>query len=150
MPKTYKFKLIHALIAAPVVLASIAGAGYAAMMMSPPPADLDLSRTKTSDNGSFIATIVPAEPITLNQIQTWTVEVALADGSAPAPEAIRIDGGMPQHGHGLPTNPQVTADLGDGRFAVEGMKFNMPGWWVVNVHVETPEGVDQATFNLTL
>lgn len=150
MPKTYKFKLIHALIAAPVVLASIAGAGYAAMMMSPPPADLDLSRTKTSDNGSFIATIVPAEPITLNQIQTWTVEVALADGSAPAPEAIRIDGGMPQHGHGLPTKPEVTTDLGDGSHLIEGMKFNMDGWWTLTVSIDGAEGSDTATFNLVL
>ncbi|HHY48964.1 MAG TPA: auxin-binding protein, partial [Alphaproteobacteria bacterium] len=43
-----------------------------------------------------------------------------------------------------------TENLGDGRFSVEGMKFNMPGWWVVNIHVQTPGGEDTATFNLNL
>ena len=43
-----------------------------------------------------------------------------------------------------------TIDLGDGRFEVEGMLFSMPGWWVVNVHVETAAGTDQATFNFQL
>jgi hypothetical protein len=74
----------------------------------------------------------------------------MADGTPIEPAAITVDGGMPQHGHGLPTVPQVTRNLGDGKFEVEGMKFNMPGWWVVNVHVATPSGQDKATFNLTL
>ena len=64
--------------------------------------------------------------------------------------AITIDGGMPQHGHGLPTQPEVSANLGAGRYQVEGMKFNMPGWWVVNLSVNGPAGADTVTFNLVL
>ena len=92
-----------------------------------------------------------AEPVTVGPIHTWTVEVATADGPAGRDGAsISIDGGMPQHGHGLPTEPQVTEELGGGRYKVEGMKFNMPGWWTIKLEVAGPAGTDSATFNLTL
>src|SRR4249920_3274177 len=32
------------------------------------------------------------------------------------------DGGMPQHGHGLPTRPVVSRELADGTYLMEGMK----------------------------
>jgi hypothetical protein len=33
---------------------------------------------------------------------------------------IAVDGDMPEHGHGLPTCPQVTKYLGNGDYLVEG------------------------------
>lgn len=57
---------------------------------------------------------------------------------------------MPRHLHGLPTAPAVTQALGDGRFLIEGMKFNMPGWWEIELHIDGPAGADTATFNLVL
>jgi hypothetical protein len=141
---------LTALWAVPAILA-LAGAAYGAKMLMPAPADLDYALTRPSDLGTFTATVVPAtDPIALEQVQTWTVELEMADGSSPDVAAITVDGGMPQHGHGLPSEPKVTRDLGDGRYEVEGMLFSMPGWWVVNVHVETPLGKDQATFNFQL
>ena len=126
-----------------------AAAIHGVMMLVPPPADLDLSRTQTSTNGSYVASIEPGT-IEIGQTATWTIEVAATDGAPVALQDITVDGGMPLHGHGLPTEPQVTRDLGGGRFEVEGMKFSMTGWWVVNVHVDSPAGEDQATFNLSL
>jgi hypothetical protein len=135
--------------ALPVAGLLIAAAGHGVMMLVPPPADLDLSWTQTSTNGSFVASIEPGS-IKIGETATWTIEVASTGSEAIALEQITVDGGMPLHGHGLPTEPQVTRDLGGGRFEVENMKFSMTGWWVVNVHVETPAGKDQATFNLSL
>ncbi len=57
---------------------------------------------------------------------------------------------MPQHGHGLPTEPEVTQELGDGYYIVEGMKFSMPGWWIINFHIKTQDDEDSVTFNLYL
>ncbi len=146
-----KRKWSWTLWAIPLVIVLGGAAFYGIRMMLPPPDDLDLARTQASEKGAFTATIEPgAEPIGINQIHTWTIDVDMADGTPIEPAAITVDGGMPQHGHGLPTVPQVTRNLGDGKFEVEGMKFNMPGWWVVNVHVATPSGEDKATFNLTL
>ena len=75
---------------------------------------------------------------------------ALAAGAPVTGAAISIDGGMPQHGHGLPTKPQVTRELGSGDYLVEGMKFNMGGWWVVKFHVTAAAGRDSIAFNLKL
>jgi hypothetical protein len=58
---------------------------------------------------------------------------------------------MPQHGHGLPTKPRVTRALGNGDHLVEGMKFNMGGWWVVKFRVaSSAAGADSVVFNLSL
>lgn len=52
--------------------------------------------------------------------------------------------------HRLPTQPQVTGRNEDGAVIVDGVKFNMPGWWEVKVNVDGPAGRDVATFNLAL
>jgi hypothetical protein len=137
--------------AAPLAAVMIAGAGFAARMMAPPPNDLDLSLSKATDRGLYIATLASdASPIPVGSIHTWTVRVTTADGSPATGVTIGIDGGMPQHGHGLPTKPAVTDDLGQGSHLIEGMKFNMPGWWTLTVSVNGPKGADAATFNLIL
>jgi hypothetical protein len=33
---------------------------------------------------------------------------------------------------------------------VEGVKFNMPGWWELDLALEGPAGADTVTFNLVL
>jgi hypothetical protein len=57
---------------------------------------------------------------------------------------------MPEHGHGMPTQPEVTQELSGGEYLVEGMKFSMPGWWVMKFHIKTIDKEDHATFNLLL
>ncbi len=57
---------------------------------------------------------------------------------------------MPQHGHGLPTRPQVTKNLGNGDYLVEGMKFQMGGWWVVDFTIDTAGKHDTVRFNMIL
>jgi hypothetical protein len=133
-----------------VALIGVGGVGIAAMMQ-PPPADLDLSLTQATEHGLYIGTLEPsASPIPVGPIQTWTIAVTTPDGQPLEHADLSIDGGMPQHGHGLPTEPQVTEELGGGRYRVEGMKFNMPGWWTIELSVSGAAGTDSATFNLTL
>jgi hypothetical protein len=120
-------------------------------MMQPPPSDLDLSLSKPSEHGIYVAELASdATPIPVGAIHTWTVNVKSADGSVADGVHITIDGGMPQHGHGLPTRPEVTTDLGGGKHLIEGMKFNMPGWWTLTISIDGPKGADKATFNVVL
>ena len=95
---------------------------------STPPKDLDLSLKHPSAQGRFVVEMQPPErSLAINQMHAWTVKVATPDG-APATQArIGVDGGMPQHGHGLPTKPRVTRELAPGAYLVEGMKFSMTG-----------------------
>jgi hypothetical protein len=50
----------------------------------------------------------------------------------------------------LPTKPVVSQHLGDGKHVIEGMKFNMGGWWVVKLEINGEKGTDIVTFNLKL
>jgi hypothetical protein len=138
-----------ALWAVPAVLL-VAGGIAVASMMQPPPADLDLSTAKISEAGAYQIAIAPeVSELKVGPIHSWTVTLTSANGDPIESADIRVDGGMPQHGHGLPTEPEITEYLGDGRYLLEGMKFNMSGWWVINVHVDGPRA-DNATFNVML
>ena len=121
------------------------------MMFAKPPADLDYSRTRASEGGLYRATIRPqGDTIPKGKLQRWTLHLETADGRALDSASIAVDGGMPQHGHGLPTKPRVTRALGNGDHLVEGMKFNMGGWWVVKFRVAATAGADSLVFNLKL
>lgn len=134
----------------PVALIAFGGIAVA-KMMQPPPADLDLSLSKPTDQSLYTASVEPGlSPIVVGTMHGWVVQISTRDGKPVDHARIAVDGGMPQHGRGLPTEPEVSADLGNGRYQVDGMKFNMPGWWVVNLSVDGPDGLDTVTFNLVL
>jgi hypothetical protein len=90
------------------------------------------------------------DPIAINQIHSWTLHLETAEGDAVENAEITVDGGMPQHDHGLPTAPEVTQELGGGDYVVEGMRFHMTGWWEVKFAVEADGQRDSVTFNLML
>lgn len=121
------------------------------MMFAKPPADLDYGRTRVSERALFRGTIKPAgDSIPRGKLQTWTLHLETSSGAMVDSATITVDGGMPQHGHGLPTKPLVTRHLGQGDHLVEGMKFNMAGWWVVKFRVGTGADADTLVFNLKL
>ena len=80
---------------------------------------------RLSAEGRYVATLDPARPLRPRQMQTVRVTVRDAEGRAIDEAQISVDGGMPQHGHGLPTRPRVTRNLGDGIYEIEGVRFNM-------------------------
>jgi hypothetical protein len=80
-------------------------------------------------------------------MHSWKVTLATPDGVPVHGASFVVDGGMPQHGHGLPTRPRVTGEVGDGAYALEGMKFSMTGWWQVKLDIQGPLGADKVTFN---
>ncbi len=121
------------------------------MLFARPPQDLDYSRTRTSEGGIYRATIRPSgDTIPKGKLHSWVLRLEAADGTPVDLCKVTVDGGMPQHGHGLPTKPRVTRRLGEGEHLVEGMKFNMGGWWVVKFRVASAAGEDSVVFNLSL
>ena len=82
----------------------------------------------------------------------YTIEVRVTDAAGQPVEGanIAVDGGMPQHGHGFPTRPRVTRELGNGSYEIGGVRFNMGGWWELKLAIETPSGSDTVTFNLAI
>ena len=105
---------------------------------------------RASAGGRYVATLEPARPLRPRQMQTVRVIVRDAEGRAIDEARISIDGGMPQHGHGLPTRPRVTRSVGDGIYEIEGVRFNMGGWWEFRLAIASSSGADIVTFNLAL
>jgi len=115
------------------------------------PTNLDTSASRPSDDGLFLVTwSVDNSSVPLNQIHNWKLHVETSDGELVENATILVDGGMPQHGHGLPTNPQVTEYLGNGDYLVEGMRFQMTGFWEVKFVISANGQSDSITFNLDI
>ena len=88
-------------------------------------------------------------PVPLLQVHSWTVTIVDASGQPVNGATITVAGGMPAHAHGLPTTPQVRS-LGAGRYLIEGLKFHMPGAWVVGLRIKAGALVDAVNFDLQL
>jgi hypothetical protein len=116
-----------------------------------PPNDLDLSLRHASTQGRYVVQMEPpAAGPAINQIHAWQIRLSAPDGTPVRHARIAVDGGMPQHGHGLPTRPQVTREVADGTYLMEGMKFSMTGWWEVKLAVQAEQGADTAVFNMVM
>jgi len=75
-------------------------------------------------------------PIEINTIHSW--EIVLSDANGPISGAtLEIVGGMPEHNHGMPTQPQITEELAPGRYLLEGVRFHMPGLWRMTASIST-------------
>ncbi|MEM7376184.1 MAG: auxin-binding protein [Pseudomonadota bacterium] len=72
----------------------------------------------------------------IGTLHNWVVRVTDRAGMPLHPIALAVGGGMAGHGHGLPTQPQITAYLGDGAHRIEGVKFNMAGEWTLRIGIE--------------
>lgn len=146
-----KFLKWTAIILGGLAILASAAFGWMLYRMNYVPSDLNTARSLASDQGFYNVSYTSLiDPISINQIHSWTVHVESADGQPIENATIRVDGDMPQHGHGLPTRPQVTSYLGNGDYRVEGLKFHMPGWWIVEFDIEAGGQNDHVTFNLML
>ncbi len=105
---------------------------------------------RSSVHGQYFATLEPESPLRPRRMQTVRVTVVDGQGRAVDGATLAIDGGMPQHGHGLPTRPRVTGSLGAGAYRIEGLRFNMGGWWELKLTIAAETGNDTITFNLAL
>ncbi|MCY1210813.1 YtkA-like protein [compost metagenome] len=114
----------------------------------PPPSGLNLSLDRPTAHDKYHVTIYPpSDPIAINKLHAFEIRLRSPSGAAVSGARISIDGGMPQHGHGFPTRPRVTRELGGGRYLLEGMKFSMPGWWEIKLRIDGASGTDEVTFN---
>ncbi|MCC0044543.1 MAG: FixH family protein [Brucellaceae bacterium] len=115
-----------------------------------PQGEVDLSRSKSSDKGGYEVSIEPEqEPVAQGPLHAWLAHVKLADGTPVVDARITIDGGMPAHGHGLPTVPSAE-HIGDGVYRIDGVRFNMGGLWELRLVIDGPAGEEEVVFNIEL
>jgi hypothetical protein len=150
-------KLRTAFVATLVVTAAIAATGCGHMMMMlhgrnlARPAESEFGPgPRQSASRQFTATLQPDQELRPRHMHTVRVAITDAAGAPVDDATIHVDGGMPQHGHGLPTRPRVTRALGNGLYEIEGVRFNMGGGWEFKLAIDTASGTDVVTFNLAL
>ena len=90
------------------------------------------------------------EPIVINRIHGWVLHVETRGGEPVDDAGIAVDGGMPEHDHGLPTAPEVTRNLGGGDYLVEGLRFHMNGYWELEFTITAGGETDTVVVPLTL
>lgn len=128
--------------------AILVAAVLAGCSMFSPPAALDQRMTRPSEHQAYVVAMRPFEQnVPVNRLHAWEIRVTSATGVPVTHAQIGFDGGMPQHGHGFPTSPKVTEELGDGRYRLDGVKFSMTGWWEMKLDIKAAGGADRVTFN---
>ena len=139
--------------------AALIGAAFVALTMEHRGKGADAMRPAAREFGFgprpsarqlYAATLQPRQPLRVRQLHTLAVLITDANGRPMEGARISVDGGMPEHGHGLPTQPKVRRALGGGVYEIEGLRFNMGGWWELKLAIESREGTDSVTFNLNL
>ena len=157
MMSVIPLKTVHQLtITCPRVVLVVMGALFLAACSSPVDSMPAISEPATawratSASGSFDVRIEPADGRTpIGEFHQWVIDVRDTQGNGVYPARITMSGGMPSHGHGLPTQPQVTEHLGNGRYRIEGVKFNMAGPWVLEFGIDAAGAQDRARFDVEL
>ena len=147
--RTLKLAFVVAAVSMPVSAEPVHLALFGPKVVRPAEAEFGLG-PRPSAQRVYTATLQPAQPLRLRQLQTVQVRVLDTDGQPVENATIAIDGGMPEHSHGLPTRPQVKRSLGNGIYEIEGLRFSMGGWWELKLAIESSRGADRITFNLAL
>jgi len=94
--------------------------------------------------------------VVLNQIQAWRLILTDINGDPVSNVVVNFNGHMPGHVHGLPTQPLLTDEIAPGVYRISGVKFQMAGWWVIELELslatagDLEKSFDSLRFNLAL
>lgn len=115
-----------------------------------PAASADTAQWSTSSKkGLFNATLGPQQgSVLINALQNWVVSFSDKTGAPLIADKVFIDGGMRGHGHGLPTQAQITKMLAPGTYLIEGVRLNMIGDWSLMIAAEIHGQRDAALFEI--
>lgn len=109
----------------------------------------DLSRSKPTANGMFVAAIRPQSgTVRFGELQSWQLTLTTRAGAPVENAAIDVTGGMGGDNHGLPTSPQVAGYMGQGHYRIDGVKFTVSGWWQLRLTISAAQGSDVVVFNI--
>lgn len=104
-----------------------------------------------SDGGKFLLTFQPAEGEPgLGPIAVWHLGIRTPDGTPVRNAEIGVSGGMPEHGHGLPTSPAPTGEISPGLYTIDGVRFSMTGRWEFVFEISADGVNDRAVFEVNL
>lgn len=103
-----------------------------------------------SQKGNQISIFSQIAPLEINQIHSWLLRLTDPQGRPLNGATIEVVGGMPEHDHGLPTQPQITAETEPGVYLLEGVRFHMPGKWQMTISIQHNTTTDTALLDFQL
>jgi len=89
-------------------------------------------------------------PLAINHMHSWRLRLIDADGAPVTGARFEVLGGMPEHDHGLPTRPEVTAEPEPGVYLLQGVRFHMPGRWLIEFGITLGDDADSASLEFEL
>ncbi|KQT09518.1 FixH family protein [Ramlibacter sp. Leaf400] len=138
------------LVSSAMLALGVAAGCNADARVRPPQDTAEYATERSSSAGSFRVTYSTDAPVPVGRLHAWTLHIAQIDGTPVTDATIAVDGDMPEHRHGLPTRPRVTRNLGNGDYLLEGVKFQMGGWWVMDFDITAGGHTERVRFNLQL
>ena len=125
---------------------------YLLLALSLTPIDVRAAdSTWQSRGGNFIVSYdSDLQPVVINRIHRWTLSVTDSANRPVEGATLSVDGGMPEHDHGLPTRPRVTRETSPGHYLLEGMRFHMNGTWEIEITIDAGGKSDVAIIELEL
>ncbi|TXH70185.1 MAG: hypothetical protein E6Q83_06570 [Thiothrix sp.] len=106
--------------------------------------------TQTSSQGLFKVQLMCKHLPSVGPFQDCQLALTNGQDQAISEAKISIDGGMPSHGHGLPTAPVVSPLDGQGHYRIDGLQYNMPGAWLLGFMIKTSVGQDKVIFSFEI
>jgi len=111
-------------------------------------ARVDQSPRRSSRDGRYVVEVLERPQPLVGAFQTWLIRLHTAQGEPLQAARLSISGGMPEHGHGLPSKPQIEATGVAGQYRVSGLQFGMPGWWEIHLYISDGRQDDSVTLNV--
>ncbi len=87
--------------------------------------------TTQTESGWTIYVDTSINPLRINTMHSWQIRVIDSESKPVTMASVSIEGGMPEHDHGLPTRPKVTSEISPGTYLLQGVRFHMPGRWEI-------------------
>lgn len=104
---------------------------------------------QNSENAFYEGILSCDSKLTTNSFQSCKYAL-LKEGKALVNTKLIVSGGMPAHQHGLPTAPKAVWSEDEKSYLIKGLKFSMPGEWLLNFKLNTMDTSDEDTISMTL
>ena len=101
--------------------------------------------TTRTESGWTIYVDTSINPLRINTMHSWQIRVIDSESKPVTMASASIEGGMPEHDHGLPTQPKVTSEISPGTYLLQGVRFHMPGRWEIKFTISRE---DQQEFGM--
>lgn len=112
--------------------------------------NIDWNISQVSKSNHYKIDLNCNHPPTLSSFQQCTFTLSNKQKEKLTNAVVKIDGGMPTHQHGLPTTPQALWNEKDNVYNINGLKFSMPGEWVLKFFIDKTDNLPRDIVSINI